>query len=210
MQRAKLEVILDEIFGRRLMDFTFLDHCLAAARRRACADQSGLRIQRLSSQIETLREKRERVIETFLDGVLGREERDLRLASLDQEIQGIQDALIQESPCPNTTADALVEAFAPLAEWSHWSREQKRRLLAAMVPDVRVANYKVESLGLSTTLFSNEGARMGVGAFNLIRRGVYEAVGTYERLRLEVLDDMKLGKVVKKAGYRSATASVRI
>jgi glycosyltransferase involved in cell wall biosynthesis len=43
---------------------------------------------------------------------------------------------------------------------------------------------------------------MGVGAFNLIRRSVYEAVGTYEKLRLEVLDDMKLGKVVKKAGYR--------
>lgn len=42
---------------------------------------------------------------------------------------------------------------------------------------------------------------MGVGAFNLIRRKVYEAVGTYQALRLEVLDDMKLGKVVKKAGY---------
>jgi glycosyltransferase involved in cell wall biosynthesis len=46
------------------------------------------------------------------------------------------------------------------------------------------------------------GDHMGVGAFNLIRRSVYQAVGTYEKLRLEVLDDMKLGKVVKKAGYR--------
>jgi len=43
---------------------------------------------------------------------------------------------------------------------------------------------------------------MGVGAFNLIRRNVYEAVGTYRALRFEVLDDMKLGKVVKNAGYR--------
>jgi glycosyltransferase involved in cell wall biosynthesis len=43
---------------------------------------------------------------------------------------------------------------------------------------------------------------MGVGAFNLIRRQVYDAVGTYEALRFEVLDDMKLGKVVKTAGYR--------
>jgi glycosyltransferase involved in cell wall biosynthesis len=42
---------------------------------------------------------------------------------------------------------------------------------------------------------------MGVGAFNLIRRSAYEAVGTYEALRMEVLDDMKLGKVVKKAGF---------
>jgi len=42
---------------------------------------------------------------------------------------------------------------------------------------------------------------IGVGAFNLIRRRVYEAVGTYEALRMEVLDDMKLGKVVKNAGF---------
>jgi len=42
---------------------------------------------------------------------------------------------------------------------------------------------------------------MGVGAFNMIRRSVYDAIGTYKALRFEVLDDMKLGKVVKNAGY---------
>jgi glycosyltransferase involved in cell wall biosynthesis len=42
---------------------------------------------------------------------------------------------------------------------------------------------------------------IGVGAFNLVRRSVYDAVGTYRALRMEVLDDMKLGKVVKNAGF---------
>lgn len=42
---------------------------------------------------------------------------------------------------------------------------------------------------------------MGVGAFNLVRRSVYDAVGTYKALRMEVVDDMKLGKVIKNAGY---------
>ena len=42
---------------------------------------------------------------------------------------------------------------------------------------------------------------IGVGAFNMVRRRVYDAIGTYEALRFEVLDDMKLGKVVKTAGY---------
>jgi glycosyltransferase involved in cell wall biosynthesis len=42
---------------------------------------------------------------------------------------------------------------------------------------------------------------MGVGAFNLIRRRVYDAIGSYQALRFEVLDDMKLGKIVKNAGY---------
>jgi len=42
----------------------------------------------------------------------------------------------------------------------------------------------------------------GVGAFNLVRRGVYERIGTYEHLRLAVLDDMMLGESVKRAGYQ--------
>jgi glycosyltransferase involved in cell wall biosynthesis len=42
---------------------------------------------------------------------------------------------------------------------------------------------------------------MGVGAFNMVRRSVYEAIGTYRALRMEVVDDMKLGKVIKNAGF---------
>jgi glycosyltransferase involved in cell wall biosynthesis len=43
---------------------------------------------------------------------------------------------------------------------------------------------------------------IGVGAFNLIRRSAYEAIGTYKALRLEVVDDLKLGESIKKAGLR--------
>jgi len=43
---------------------------------------------------------------------------------------------------------------------------------------------------------------MGVGAFNMVRRAAYDAVGSYKALRMEVLDDMKLGKVIKNAGLR--------
>jgi glycosyltransferase involved in cell wall biosynthesis len=42
---------------------------------------------------------------------------------------------------------------------------------------------------------------LGVGAFNLVRRSTYNAVGTYQALRMEVIDDMKLGKVIKEAGF---------
>jgi len=43
---------------------------------------------------------------------------------------------------------------------------------------------------------------IGVGAFNLIRRSAYESIGTYKNLRLEVVDDLKLGESIKKAGLR--------
>jgi cellulose synthase/poly-beta-1,6-N-acetylglucosamine synthase-like glycosyltransferase len=47
---------------------------------------------------------------------------------------------------------------------------------------------------------------IGVGAFNLIGRDVYERIGSYERMRLEVLDDMRLGELVKQEGFRQRVA----
>jgi glycosyltransferase involved in cell wall biosynthesis len=47
---------------------------------------------------------------------------------------------------------------------------------------------------------------VGVGAFQLLRRSAYETSGTHQRLAMEVVDDMKLGKIVKEAGFRSGCA----
>jgi glycosyltransferase involved in cell wall biosynthesis len=46
-------------------------------------------------------------------------------------------------------------------------------------------------------------AYVGVGAFQLIKRAAYEACGTHRRLAMEVVDDMKLGKLVKQHGFRT-------
>jgi hypothetical protein len=41
-----------------------------------------------------------------------------------------------------------------------------------------------------------------VGAFNVMRRSAYVAIGTYEKLRMEIVDDIQLGALVKKEGFR--------
>jgi glycosyltransferase involved in cell wall biosynthesis len=46
-------------------------------------------------------------------------------------------------------------------------------------------------------------AYVGVGAFQLLKRNAYEACGTHRRLAMEVVDDMKLGKIVKQSGFKS-------
>ena len=43
---------------------------------------------------------------------------------------------------------------------------------------------------------------IGIGAFNLLKKEVYEKVGTHQAIALRPDDDMKLGKLVKRAGYR--------
>jgi len=44
---------------------------------------------------------------------------------------------------------------------------------------------------------------VGVGAFQLLHQRAYQASGTHRRLAMEVVDDMKLGKIIKQAGFRS-------
>jgi glycosyltransferase involved in cell wall biosynthesis len=43
---------------------------------------------------------------------------------------------------------------------------------------------------------------IGIGAFNLIRSDVYRSIGGFEAQRMEVLEDMRLGYVIKQHGFR--------
>ncbi len=47
---------------------------------------------------------------------------------------------------------------------------------------------------------------VGIGAFQMVRRSTYEKSGGHARLRMEVIEDMKLGKLMKMAGGRSEVA----
>lgn len=47
---------------------------------------------------------------------------------------------------------------------------------------------------------------LGVGAFNLVRREAYEAIGGFAALRMEVLEDLRLGVEIKRRGLRQRAA----
>jgi len=63
-------------------------------------------------------------------------------------------------------------------------------------------------IGNEPWLASNprSGRYVGVGAFQLVRRAAYEKSGGHRRLRMDVIEDMKLGKLMKMAGLRSGVA----
>lgn len=63
--------------------------------------------------------------------------------------------------------------------------------------------------GLRLWKVPDPGARrdsIGVGAFNMIRRPVYDALGGWEALRMDVLEDLALGRRVKAAGFAQRVA----
>lgn len=47
---------------------------------------------------------------------------------------------------------------------------------------------------------------IGIGAFNLLRRRTYQAVGGHQTIALRPDDDLKLGKIIKKGGFRQNVA----
>jgi cellulose synthase/poly-beta-1,6-N-acetylglucosamine synthase-like glycosyltransferase len=50
---------------------------------------------------------------------------------------------------------------------------------------------------------------IGIGAFNLVRAEVYRAVGGHTRIAMRPDDDLKLGKIIKHAGYSQEMLSGR-
>ncbi|MEX2152443.1 MAG: glycosyltransferase family 2 protein [Gemmatimonadaceae bacterium] len=49
-------------------------------------------------------------------------------------------------------------------------------------------------------------ASLGIGAFNLVRASAYRAIGGHSRIPLRPDDDLMLGKLLKRAGFRQIVA----
>lgn len=84
----------------------------------------------------------------------------------------------------------------------------------AATPSMRMPTIFLEMFGAFFVLFFTLFARpwkakdpkscfhIGIGAFNLVRAQAYRTVGGHETIRLRPDDDLKLGKIIKKAGFR--------
>jgi DNA invertase Pin-like site-specific DNA recombinase len=169
MARERLEKELDSLFANKLTLPGFLEQCIRVMKKRTEKNESAAQTQQLTSKIDGLRRKRLRVIEGFIEGIIPRDERDRRLADIDRDVQAANEILLRETPAAAVDLPLLVESFAPLVEWEHWTRDQKRAVLSSLVPDIRVANYNIESLGLPATLFkvSNHNSLTGRGSWQL-------------------------------------------
>lgn len=88
----------------------------------------------------------------------------------------------------------------------------------AVTPSMTMPTIFLQMFGASFIIFFSMFARpwkardpwsachVGIGAFNLVRRAAYRDVGGHETIRLRPDDDMKLGKIIKRGGYRCDVA----
>ncbi len=84
----------------------------------------------------------------------------------------------------------------------------------AVAPQLRMPGTLLQMFGGAFTIFfglyakpwkardPNSRRHIGIGAFNLVRAEAYRAIGGHAKIAMRPDDDMKLGKLIKKSGYR--------
>jgi DNA invertase Pin-like site-specific DNA recombinase len=153
MLRKKLEPKIDFLLGERLREPEFLSRVVDEFNTGILNSVSAAATERtaVSKKLANLEAKRQRILEAFFDGAIDKQERDSRIAHLDRELSSFRQILLDSTPAVSevrTEAD-FEEILEPFAEWEFLERDDKRTLLAALCPEIRVERYVVKSLMLN-------------------------------------------------------------
>jgi DNA invertase Pin-like site-specific DNA recombinase len=153
MLRKKLEPKIDHVLTTRLCNKDFLEQVVNAHNERVRSSGSDVDRVALTAQIRTLREKKQRVLDTFFDGIINKQERDSRLEHIEKEIAVYEHLLLDASSGPEQSSsldlDLVLAVVEPFAEWSFLNRDDRRKLLRLLCPDISVSRYEIKSLQLN-------------------------------------------------------------
>ncbi|MGC1942212.1 MAG: hypothetical protein WA664_00480, partial [Candidatus Acidiferrales bacterium] len=149
MRRERVEANLNLIFAERLTDRDFLERTAAELYERTNSAGSKSELSKLQKMNKRLQETRERVLDAYFSTVISRAERDRRLDRItadqqfcDQQLRNVQTQAV------GVSAEDLAHVLAPLKEWEYLSRNDKRRVLQAIVPEIHLQHYNVTKLAV--------------------------------------------------------------
>lgn len=140
-----LEPLLNSVFAERLVSTDYAQKIIRALRQQ----RPQVNASRIKSQIASLTTKRQRVLDTYFEGVINPMERDAKLAEIENERTTLQGMLHREKPQTDLTPERLVKLFRPFIRFHRLSRDGKRKMLATLTTEIFVANYTVKGLFIS-------------------------------------------------------------
>lgn len=168
MLRKKLEPKIDYLLGQKLVEREFLKRLIEEYNNTVQARQLSPSVdgRNVRARLSALANKRERVLETYFEGMISKEERDRRVGEIEGEIATYQKLLMDctcEQPRPGPlNADAIRAVIAPFSDWEFLERDDRRRLLKLLCPEIRVYRYDIKALVLNLaggTVGSDEDSR---------------------------------------------------
>jgi DNA invertase Pin-like site-specific DNA recombinase len=112
-------------------------------------------------QIKALVSKRERVLESFLDGVISRGDRDTRLKAIEMEIATYSDLMVVPETQPAVTVEGLIALLSVFAEFRFLQREDKRALLRESQARIFVEGYTIKAVEVAAIRTHNDFSNSG-------------------------------------------------
>jgi hypothetical protein len=157
LRREVMEEHVDAALSGSLADEELLwnavrayEKSLDAAWRTPSVDEAAVR-----RQLAELEQRRERIVESYLDGIISRTRRDQELAEIAEKSAAAAALLKQEpaAPAPALTREDVAALALVLAEYAFLEREAKRVMLEALTPRIHVRKYAVVGVELPTRAF---------------------------------------------------------
>ncbi|HLW52966.1 MAG TPA: recombinase family protein [Candidatus Angelobacter sp.] len=149
---SKVEPKVEELLTSRLQDrntlHAIMERYLAGAQKPAGV--VGVDLEAAKQLAASLEAKRKRILDSFIDGVISKAERDRRIQAIDTQIAGCQellsDAVTRGPVRPKITVGQLAAVLDVFAGFQFLARDQKRRILAAARARVFMERYTIERL----------------------------------------------------------------
>lgn len=143
MRRDRLDPALDRMFVARLSNEKFLSEVAGEFLSRGAETPKRPGTASESARLEA---RRSRVLDAFFDGTITPPERDARLAKIDVELAALRGVMVRAESAPDLKS--LSAVFRVFRRFDLLPRDKKRAILRAAVPEIRVANYRVEGVSL--------------------------------------------------------------
>jgi DNA invertase Pin-like site-specific DNA recombinase len=163
MLRSKLEGKLDHLLGQKLTERDFLLRVVEEYNEQLQGSQLASTVDEraVGAKLSALGEKKQRVLETFFEGMIDKEERDRRVTEIDRDISAYQQLMMESTSAPAQPPaldeESVLAAIEPFTEWEFLEREDRRSLLAVLCPEISVYRYTVKGLTLNLALGQGSG-----------------------------------------------------
>lgn len=160
MLRKKLEPKIDMLLSDRLLDPTFLEMLLDAYNESLQPEKAHPTVDQgaINAKLAALRNKRERVLDAFFEGVIDKGERDRRAGNVEKDIEAYQAILLESAKPPvqkrELDLEGVLSVVEPFAEWEFLARQDKRALLQHLCPEIFVYQYGIKGLTINMAAIS--------------------------------------------------------
>lgn len=141
MRRERIEAQLDSLFADNLTRPAYLRQIEKSLKKSRPTVDTG----RLTAQIQSLENKRRRVLDSYFEGVIDPAERDSKLAEMENEKRAIASIVARQNQGGFDT-HSLTNVFKAFVRFKKMDRNQKRRLLSALAPEILVGNYEIKGM----------------------------------------------------------------